>query len=245
MVDSTTLSSLSRSAIDAALEGRWQDSLKINNKIIKEDPQNIDALNRIARANFELGKMSLAKKYYNLALKSDPYNPIAIKNLKIISVFKKNDQSFSNTNDNPTVQKISPLLFLEEPGKTKVVPLLKVAEPQKLSRVFPGMPIVFSIRNHKIHVLSSDNSYLGSLPDDLSHHMLRLLKRGNKYDAFIKSVKINGLSILIRETFRSKYFKNQPSFLDSYTTPSPNIIAPLISPLSSYDETDSEEQQPD
>ena len=40
------------------------------------------------------------------------------------------------------------------------------------------------------------------------------------YDAFITGelmaiIKVNGLSVLIKETFRSKRFKNQPSFLES------------------------------
>ena len=242
-MDQISLQALSHQAIDAALEGKWEDAIKINTKIIREDPQNVDALNRIARAHFEFGKMNLAKKYYNLALKFDPYNPIALKNLKIISVFKGRGNGINNVHPGGSTIRISPAIFLEEPGKTRVVSLLKVAEPQKLSRVFPGMGATLSIKNRKIHVLSTDNNYLGSLPDDLSHHMLRLIKGGNKYDCFIKSVKINGLSILIRETFRSKKFKNQSSFLDNFVPTAADLIIPLTPLVSSYDEEVSEDTQ--
>lgn len=231
-------------AIDAALEGRWEDALKFNKQILKLEPQNVDALNRLARAHFELGKMNLAKKYYSLALKADPYNPIATKNLKIVSVFKNKKTGKNNIQQNGNSgQKISPLLFLEEPGKTKVATLLRVAEPQKLSLSFSGMPVFFSIKNRKIHVLAPDNNYLGSLPDDLSHHLIRLIKGGNKFDACIKSVKINGLSILIRETFRSKRFKNQPSFLDNFTLSSTDLITPLIPAVTPYEETEEDTPQ--
>ena len=86
MDDSSLPSNLYQQAIDAALDSKWEEALKINKKIIKLDPKNVDALNRQAKAYMELGKPNLAKKYYSEALKFDPYNPIALKNLKIIKI---------------------------------------------------------------------------------------------------------------------------------------------------------------
>lgn len=198
-------------AIDAALDSRWQDALKLNKKIIKLDPQNVDALNRQARVYMELCKFNLAKKYYSQVVKIDPYNPIAVKNLKIIKSFKSDGQNFTPNGG----FRLSPSLFLQEPGKTKIVSLLKVAEPQKLSHVFCGMKVGMIIKNRKITILDTNGDYLGVLPDDTCHLMLRLLKGGNKYDLFIKSIRVNGLSVMIKEVFRSRRFKNQPSFLDA------------------------------
>src|SRR5206468_2099564 len=76
----------------------------------------------------------------------------------------------------------------------------------------PGMPVELIVKNRKITILDRRGIYLGILPDDLSHLLLRLIKGGNKYQGFVKSVRSNGLTILIRESFRSKRFKNQPSF---------------------------------
>src|SRR3990167_3655289 len=101
-------SSISHQAIDAALDSKWELALKLNKQIIKLDPQNIDALNRLAKAQIELGKINLAKKYYSEVLKIDPYNPIALKNLKIMKSFKANGQ-----NCMPSIQgRLSPSLFL-------------------------------------------------------------------------------------------------------------------------------------
>lgn len=219
MDDSSLSSSLYQQAIDAALDSRWEEALKLNKKIIKSEPQNIDALNRQAKAYIELGKTNLAKKYYSEALKIDPYNPIALKNLKIMKSFKANGQS-GNCRTN-CHSKLSPSSFLQEPGKTKMVNLLKVAEPQKLSQVFCGMKVEMEVKNRKITIVDGNGNYLGVLPDDISHHLLRLYKGGNKYELFVKSVRVNSLSIIIKEIFRSKKFKNQPSFLefsDSSTT---------------------------
>lgn len=205
-----------KKAIDAALNCRWEEALHINQQILKESSQNVDALNRLARAYFELGNLNSAKKYYNLALNYDPYNPIAQKNLKIIKAFK------GSPNNKHTLQPpalISPSLFLQEPGKTKIVALLKVAEPAKLSQIYCGMPVILLIKQRGISATDQDSGYLGVLPDDLAHTLVRLIKGGNKFSAFVKSVRVNGVSIMIREEKRSQRFHNQPSFLDSPTFP--------------------------
>lgn len=237
MNDSSAVSSqLYHQAINAALDNKWEDAIKLNRQIIKIDPSNVDALNRQAKAFLELGKCNLAKKYYTEALKFDPYNPIALKNLKIIKSFKFGKQ---NTGTHPATSgchtRLSPSLFLQEPGKTKIVNLLKVAEPQKLSHIFCGMKVETIIKNRKIIITDSESKYLGILPDDVSHLLTRLLRGGNKYELFVKSIRVNSLAVLIRETFRSKRFKNQPSFLESSGT---SISTDMIT---SFDKDDSDD----
>lgn len=240
-MDSTPRSSNNtQQAIDAALDQRWEEALSINKKIIKLDPQNVDALNRQARAYMELGKANLARKYYSQALKFDPYNPIAQKNLKIMKSFKSNGQACTGNSKD----RLLPSLFLQEPGKTKMVNLLNVAEPQKLSQAFCGMKVIMITKNRKIMIVDTNDNYLGVLPDDISHLLLRLIKGGNKYELFIKSISVNSLSVLIKETFRSKRFKNQPSFLEfSPSSNTSSIIAPLDGMNSDEETEESEEEQ--
>lgn len=250
-------STLHTLAINAALSANWDEALKLNQQIIDTDPKNIDALNRTAKAYFELGKLSLAKKYYSEALEVDPYNPIAQKNLKIIQSFKNVDtnklaaKKLANGTNPPngsgtdlSRMRLLSSLFLQEPGRTKLVNLLKVAEPQKLSLSYPGMPLEMVIKNHKITIMDQVNTYLGILPDDLSHRLLKLLKGGNKYQAYIKSVRPNGLTVLIRESFRSKKFKNQPSFPEQQSSSNnTTIISTLTASGSSEDNNQSETEE--
>lgn len=238
MDSSPQSSNLNTSAIDAALDSRWDEAIKLNKQILKLDPQSIDALNRSARAYMELGKANLAKKCYSEVLKIDPYNPIAVKNLKIVKAFKSNGLNPVSNG----VNKLSANLFLQEPGKTKIVGLLKVAEPQKLSQAFCGMKVEMVIKNRKITIMDSRHNYLGVLPDDTSFRLLKFLKGGNKYELFIKSIKVNGLTVLIKEVFRSKRFKNQPSFLEisNATLTSTDLYTALDN---ADDESDSEEAE--
>ncbi len=233
---------LHQQAIDAALSSNWEDALKINKQIIKVDPQNVDALNRQARAYMEIGKGNLAKKFYSEVLKYDPYNPIAIKNLKIIKSFKPNGIPNTHIPSQNSYSRLSASLFLQEPGKTKIVALLKVAEPQKLSQAFCGMQVMMAVKNRKITIVDLSGNYLGVLPDDTSHLILRLTNGGNKYEFFIKSIKVNGLSILIKEVYRSKKFKNQPSFLDNSDSIITSEILPSLDQSDDNDEDGLEEE---
>lgn len=219
-MDQPPTTSLSSQAIKAALEARWEDAISLNLQIIETSPKDIDSLNRLARAFFELNDLAKSEQFYKQVLEIDSYNPIAQKNLKIVLSCKKSGHSFNQN----TKTAVSPLMFLYEPGKTKLVSLLKVAEPQRLSTVYCGMPLEIVPKNRGISILDSDGKYLGVLPDDVAFQLVRFIKGGNKYAAYAKSVKVNGLIILIRETLRSKKFRNQPSFLDSSSKPSSDII---------------------
>ena len=101
------------------------------------------------------------------------------------------------------------------------------------------MKVEMVVKNRKITIVDMNGNYLGVLPDDISHHLLRLYKGGNKYELFVKSIRVNSLSVIIKEIFRSKRFKNQPSFLE-YSNSS--AITPLLTSLDrTGDDEDSEE----
>lgn len=204
-------SQLIKLAISAALNCQWQEALDINKQIIKDNPESVECLNRMAKAYSELGFYSEAKKIYQQVLTLDTYNTIAQKNLQKVSTFKKDGLK---PNHQPTMT-LSPSSFLEEPGFTKSVSLTKLAEPQRILTLSAGIMVSLSPKNRGVSVVDMNNQYLGALPDDTAHHILKLMKGGNKYQAFIKSLKANKVTILIREVYRSKKFKNQASFLDS------------------------------
>lgn len=208
-------SNLHQQAITAALSGNWEKAITLNTQILKAEPGNVDGLNRLGRSYFETGKYTQAKKCFNDTLKQDPYNQIASKFLKRIKTFDKKGlkQPHICPESYPIAEHGSDL-FIEEPGKTKVATLIKVAEPQKLSLLSAGAHVNLVIKNHGVTVADQNGEYLGILPDDLSHRLVRLIHGGNKYQACIKNTKPNSLSILIREMYRCPRFKNQASFLD-------------------------------
>ena len=236
MIDGTTSPELlHKMAINAAISCDWKNAITLNQQLLETEPKNTEVLNRLAKALFETGSYSQAKKIYHQVLEIDPYNTIAQKNLKKVSSLKKDGVGPSSQ-----FMSLSPSMFLEEPGVTSLVNLVKVAEPQKLLKLSPGTVVSLVPKKRSVSVTDSGNVYLGAFPDDSAFHLLKLLKGGNKYTSIIKSVKPNGLTVLVREIYRAKKFKNQASFLDDtriVAYSSENI--PLIGEGSSDENEDS------
>lgn len=211
--DIEDLQLLAQLAAQAALESNWEEAIQINQKILRCSRDDVEALNRLARAEVCNGHLDKATQIYKKVLGIDPYNIIAAKNLEKIS------KSVSNG----PVKVISysynlSSLFLSEPGKTKVLNLINLASPNILAVLNYGELINLNPKSHSITVTTTEGVYLGALPDDVAHKLITFIGGGNKYEAFVKSVSPKKLTVFIRETERSEKFTNQPSFQASPIT---------------------------
>lgn len=196
-------------AITAALSYRWEEAIRINTLLLKENNNTIATLNRLGYAYAQNGQKTLAKTTFEKVLKLDAYNQIALKHVKnLVSIKKK---SLGST----VMHHVSPLSFLEEPGVTKIVACVNLAPAQTLTALTPGMEITLKPRNHCVEVRIFPNTYIAALPDDLSFKLLRLIASGNRYQALVKSIAKKSLILIIREISRGKKFANQPSFTSS------------------------------
>jgi len=215
--DVTNCDLLSQLAIDLALKANWGEAAKINEKIAKLDPQNVAALNRLARAQCCLGQVSKAAKIYQKVLELDPYNVIAKKNQEKITKLKTESKGQSNnTNGHAEIVDLS-TIFVFEPGKTKVINLLNLASPSVLASLNCGDKVAAIPKKHSVVIAKDDGTYLGALPDDLSFKLIGFIAGGNKYEVFVKYATTKSLTIFIREIERSNKFTNQPSFAESHT----------------------------
>lgn len=199
--------SLENQAVKAALAQNWEKAAEINKKIIKENSENIPALNRLARCHWELGDIEQALKTYKKVLKIDNFNPIANKNFTRLSKGGKIKKSLN--------KKIIPFfskIFLEEPGKTKVVSLMRLAEPDVLGKLNNGDRITMVAKKRLVSIQDEEGNYLGTIPEDLSLKLIRFMNGGNQYDVFVKNIDHQTLQIFIRETSRGKKYNDVSSF---------------------------------
>lgn len=203
---------LKNQAIQTALSGNWQDAIIINKSLIKEDPLDIDALNRIALAYTITGKLKEAKDSYQKVLKIDSLNPIALRNLKRLkekgTVFSSNGNSNAHINNR----------FLEEPGKTKVVELVNIAQPKIVESLRTGQSLSLSIKRLKIFALEQ-NQYIGVLPDDIARRLIKFMKSGCQYEAYVKSANQHKVTVFIKEVKKIGRYKDQPSFTSITDSP--------------------------
>src|SRR3990167_3841789 len=159
------MTSLKNQAIKTALTGDWEKAVSINKSLVKENPQDIDALNRLAFAFSILGRTKDAKTAYQKVLKIDSLNPLALRNLKRIGNSKKikNGDGYATSASSMRVTN----MFIEEQGKTKIVELVNIAQPSVINTLRTGQSLTLSVKRLKIFVLGSGKRYIGVLPDNI------------------------------------------------------------------------------
>lgn len=194
-------------AIKAAINQDWELAIDLNQHILSQTPSDIPTLNRLAFAFSQQGDLDQAKTTYQKVLQLDPYNPIA----------NKNAQKLSNTNINsvPKPQQVVITSFIEEPGKTKTIQLLKPADTSLLSLLNPGMILHLSPKKKRLIAETTDGKYVGCLPDDIGFRLIKLLTLGYKYQTIIKSVETKSICVFIKETSRGKLNPSIPSFVSN------------------------------
>lgn len=198
-------------AVAAALRNDWDLAVKLNNVILKECPTDVDCLNRLGKAYLELGDNKKACLLFKKVLKISRFDPIATKNLQ-----RAQQTPPKKANKNGGVQNghtsSTPVAFLEEPGKTKIIGLVNVAPANVLLSLNYADKIIITTKRHTVMATDQNGQYLGAFPDDLGHRLLVLTKGGNEYEGFIKGVTKNSITIFVRESVRAKKFHDTPSF---------------------------------
>jgi tetratricopeptide (TPR) repeat protein len=193
-----------QTAISAALSGNWEKAVKINLEIISHNAEDVDALNRLARAYWELGKIPDASHITQKVLKIDPVNPIALKCAEKWKSAEGNGAHISNPSSTET--------FLEEPGKTKLITLLNLGDSKIFTNLDPGEEVKLLSYAHRVSINTLDGKYIGCLPDDLAARLRNLIKMGNKYQVLMKSVDPKEIKVFIRELERGPKAQDIPSF---------------------------------
>lgn len=196
-------------AIQTALTGDWAQAILINLELLKENPNDIETLNRLALAFTVIGKIKDAKSTYQKVLLLDNQNPIALKNVKRLSGLKMKD----STTPPPLLSQNIASMFLEENGKTKIVELVNIAEPKIICHLMTGEALDLHVKRLKIFVLDGKTHYIGMLPDDIGKRLIKFINGGNTYEAAVKAVVNHRVIVFVREMKRVAKFKNQPSFL--------------------------------
>lgn len=197
----------SKQAIALAMEGRWREAVTANQVLIESFPDDVDALNRLGRAHMELGEYPLAREAYQKAIKVDPYNTIARKNLSRLSHLKKADVDMAAGQE-----KVEPKQFIEEVAKAGVVDLRRLASPEILAKTVAGGKLILKVEGPRLLVENTHGEYLGQVEPRHGQRLIRLMAGGNRYIATIISSTENSITIIIREVYQHPSQVGQPSF---------------------------------
>ncbi len=186
-------------AVELAMGNRWEDAIAMNQSVLKDFPEDLEAFNRLGKAFSELGRNSDAIESFEKALALSPHNGIARKNLDRLSRLRNDEESVTvSIAGSKSVNRV----FIEESGKSGVTSLLNLAMPKVLVKLAPGHIVQLKIDGNKLNVENSAGDPIGRVEPKLASRLVRLINGGNEYEATVTSTSVQALSIMVRESYK-------------------------------------------
>jgi hypothetical protein len=194
-----------------AANGEWQAALDLNNEFLKENQNDVAALNRLGKALSELGRYGEAHASYSRALELDPANQIARRNLQRLEPLKDQEGGDAQAAERRRTQ-ARQSMFIEEIGKTRVTELVELADNATLAKMTSGDQVELQVEGRKIVIYSEDGLRLGRLDARLAQRLLPLMEGGNRYSAAVTAVEAGMIRVIIRETYQHPSLAGRLSF---------------------------------
>ena len=206
---------LDREAVDLALKGDWDRAAQVNRAILELFSDDVEAMNRLAKALIELGSYEEAGSVLDHLGEVAPYNNIARKNRarleQMRAQVKTNDRAVA-TSLHARRAAGAPQLFIGESGKSATTGLRQTPRRLSLALISPGDPVSLRLEHHALNAYADDGKYLGQVDPRLGHRLSRLIEGGNTYEAAVIGVNDEGISIIIHETHRDRSLQHVASF---------------------------------
>ncbi len=195
-----------KQAINAAMESRWADAVAANRLVLESDPNDVEAWNRLGKAESELGHYDRAREAFAKALAISPNNTIAKKNLERLGLLRAGARGRAQH------ARVPPQFFIEETGKTGIISLVETAPKEALARVSAGEPVRLEPADHRLVVKNADGEVLGTVEPKVGLRLLGFMRGGNKYAAAVISIDANGVKVFVRETHQHVSQRGRLSF---------------------------------
>jgi hypothetical protein len=198
----------------AAVEGRWEDAIAVNQGIIERFPHDAEAFNRLGRAHLALGSVAAAHDAYVAALRIDPANLIARRNLQRLEILRGRVEATNGEEALPNGASPRTNVFIEEVGKTLVEELVEPAEPAILAEILPGeqLHLQADAEGKRLSVTDKYERKLGEVDPRFVERVLELQHDGNRYEIYSLGMTSQSLRIILREVYRDPDQANKVSF---------------------------------
>jgi tetratricopeptide (TPR) repeat protein len=185
-------------AREAAIDGRWDDAIQRNLEIVDRYPQDAEAQNRLGRAYSEFGRFGDSYESYVAALRIDPANLIARRNLQRLEHLR------GRSEDDGGRQSTLPrtLVFIEEVGKTSVEELVNPASIEDLAEIAPGEQLQIEIDGQRLYVTDRNGHRVGEIQNKTAERVIELAAGGNRYEVYALGLAAGTLRVILREVYR-------------------------------------------
>jgi hypothetical protein len=192
----------------AALEARWDNAIEVNRQLLERTPRDANAHNRLGRAYLQSRDFTTAYEEYSAALRIDPANMIARRNLQRLEHLRR--RPISDEIPGPIIPRTG--AFIEEVGKTWVDELVSAEPIDRLSEVLSGEKLGLRVDGHRLVVTTADGDRLGEIDPKTGDRIIELIGGGNQYEVFALGLSATSLRVILREIFRDPAQATKVSF---------------------------------
>ena len=208
-------------AIAYALERRWDLAVEENRALLQQQPDDIEAANRLGKALTELDDLAAAIAAYRRSLEIDPANAIARKNIARLEAetpaiegkAKEGSKARDRPRKAPGGDAIRPDARIEESGKSAVFELHR-PNTRALKRLSAGDPVqLLPSEEHGLDVRFSTRAVLGRLEPRSGQRLRRLIEGGNRYEGAVRAIGDGTVTVIVHETYRHPSLLDEASFL--------------------------------
>lgn len=197
-------------ARQTALAGNWEEAIALNLQIIERFQKDAEAYNRLGRAYLALDRLNEAKDAYSQALRADPANLIARRNLQRLEILRGQGPGVGDGSTLPTLPRTS--VFLEEVGRTWVDELVNPGDLAHLADVYAGEHLQLAEEDDRLIVRRSTGELLGEIEPKTGRRVLDLMTKGNRYDIYALGLSGQTLRYILREIHRDPSLATTVSF---------------------------------
>jgi hypothetical protein len=198
----------------AALDGNWQEAISINQTVLERFPRDADANNRLGRALMETGRYGEAYEAYSGALKIDPANMIARRNLQRLELLRRthgtDESAAASTDLKPVIPRTN--VFIEEVGKTWVDELVNASALEELAEVSSGEHLILVVEGERLIVTRENGQRLGEVEAKTAERLLELIRGGNRYEVYALGLSSTSIRVILREVYRDPAQASKVSF---------------------------------
>lgn len=196
-------------AVDQAAKNRWEEAVETNLHLINLG-EDADTYNRLGKAQFELGRLAEAREAYQNAIRINPANSIARKNIERLTDLLA--RSSATAPLRTTRQLVDLRLFITETGKTALTTLVDVPRSAIVDAVVTGEKVELKLEGRNVLVLDVSSNVIGRVEPKLAQRMSELMAGGNRYAAAVAQTNNHQLRVLIRETYQDPSQRGRVSF---------------------------------
>jgi hypothetical protein len=161
----------------------------------------------------EIGRYGDAYDAYSGALKIDPANMIARRNLQRLELLRRthgSNESEESDDLKPVIPRTN--VFIEEVGKTWVDELVNASTLEDLAEVSSGEHLLLLVEGQRLIVTRENGQRLGEVEARSAERLLELIAGGNRYEVYALGLSSTSIRVILREVYKVPALASKVSF---------------------------------